>query len=147
MANTRSTEQAYIRGLKHGFAMAKAQYEELLAEQKKSASDDIKERKMFYLETKDGDKFVTQPNSDDKAEFEKVLKDKLGESAAELFTMLLEDAKNDQVSVLTYLSKELDTVLFELNELSKSSGSIGPDDIKCYADEVQRIRNKLDKYL
>ena len=102
---------------------------------------------MFYLETKDGDKFVTQPNSDDKAEFEKVLKDKLGESAAELFTMLLEDAKNDQVSVLTYLSKELDTVLFALNKLSKSSGSIEPDDIKCYADEVQRIRDKLDKYL
>ena len=43
MANTRSTEQAYIRGLKHGYALAKAQYEELLAEQEKSVSDDTKE--------------------------------------------------------------------------------------------------------
>ena len=36
---------------------------------------------MFYLETKDGEKFFTDAKSDDKMEFEKILEQKLGEQA------------------------------------------------------------------
>lgn len=49
---------------------------------------------MFYLETKDGDKFFTDPKSDDKLEFEKIIEDKLGKQSAELFNSLLDEAKD-----------------------------------------------------
>lgn len=49
---------------------------------------------MFYLETKDGDKFFTDPKSDDKSEFEKIIEDKLGKQSVELFNLLLDEAKD-----------------------------------------------------
>ena len=50
---------------------------------------------MFYLELNDGDKFLTDKDSDDRKEFEKILSDKLGRDAAELFdTLVKEDEAN-----------------------------------------------------
>lgn len=46
---------------------------------------------MFYVETKDGEKFFTSPNSDDVAEFAKILEEKLGKDMAKLFSDILEE--------------------------------------------------------
>jgi len=53
---------------------------------------------MFYLETKDGDKFFTDSKSSDKLEFEKILEQKLGKDAVDLFEHLLADAQEDGYS-------------------------------------------------
>ena len=50
---------------------------------------------MFYLETKDGEKFFTDAKSSDKAEFEKIVEQKLGSDAAELLNCLIEDARDE----------------------------------------------------
>ena len=50
---------------------------------------------MFYLETKDGEKFFTDAKSSDKVEFEKIVEQKLGADAAELLNNLIEDAKEE----------------------------------------------------
>jgi flagellar biosynthesis/type III secretory pathway protein FliH len=50
---------------------------------------------MFYLETKDGEKFFTDANSDDKLEFEKIIEQKLGKQTVDLFNQLIEDAKEE----------------------------------------------------
>lgn len=65
---------------------------------------------MFYLETKDGDKFFTNKDSDDKQEFEKIIEDKLGKDAAELFDNLVtEDIENAgyYMSSIAYKFKEI----------------------------------------
>lgn len=53
---------------------------------------------MFYLELKDGERFFTAPKSNDRLEFEKILEQKLGEQAVELFNRLLTDAADDGYS-------------------------------------------------
>ena len=50
---------------------------------------------MFYIETKDGDRFFTSVYSDDKAEFDRIIEDKLGEQASALFNDLLYTAEED----------------------------------------------------
>lgn len=50
---------------------------------------------MFYLETKDGDRFFTSVHSDDKAEFDRIIEDKLGEQASAMFNDLLYTAEED----------------------------------------------------
>ena len=76
---------------------------------------------MFYLETKDGDKFFTDTNSDDKAEFEKIIEQKLGSQAAELFKQLIEDAeqKNRDVLIgdLEYVIRELRDIQNQLQKI------------------------------
>ena len=54
---------------------------------------------MFYLETKDGEKFLTIKNSDDRAEFGKILEDKLGRQAGEIFNDLINEASEDSQEV------------------------------------------------
>ncbi len=50
---------------------------------------------MFYLETKDGDRFFTDAKSNDRLEFERIIEQKLGKMAVELFNQLLADAKEE----------------------------------------------------
>lgn len=69
---------------------------------------------MFYLETKDGDRFFTDKNSDDKAEFEKILEQKLGQPAVDLFNQLLDEAKNSGKESLIH---DLDYVLDQLRDI------------------------------
>ena len=45
---------------------------------------------MFYLETKDGEKFFTKDNDDDQAVFKRIIEDKLGKDALTLFKELFE---------------------------------------------------------
>ena len=59
---------------------------------------------MFYLETKDGDKFFTNKDSDDKLEFEKIIEAKLGRDSANLFTNLIADSEENAQSYLNSFS-------------------------------------------
>ncbi len=52
---------------------------------------------MFYLETKDGEKFFTEIDSNDRAEFRKILESKLGTGAAEIFDDLIEEHESDKL--------------------------------------------------
>ena len=69
---------------------------------------------MFYLETKDGDRFFTDKNSDDRAEFEKIIEQKLGQQAVEMFRQLIEDAENRNREVL---AEDIDYIISELREI------------------------------
>jgi len=53
---------------------------------------------MFYLETKDGDKFFTESNSSDRVEFGNIIEQKLGSDAVELFNQLIQEAEEDGYS-------------------------------------------------
>ena len=60
---------------------------------------------MFYLEIKDGDTFFTSKDSDDKAEFEKILEAKLGTDAATMFKDFVEEASDDAVEFLNVFAR------------------------------------------
>ena len=55
---------------------------------------------MFYLETKDGEKFFTYPYEDDQAVFKRIIEDKLGQDALTLFKQLFEYGEKDREDVL-----------------------------------------------
>ena len=62
---------------------------------------------MFYLQTKDGERFFTEATSDDQAEFRKIIESKLGEDAATLFDNVVLDNADQAASVLADASLEL----------------------------------------
>ena len=64
---------------------------------------------MFYLQTKDGDRYFTEANSDDRKEFEKIIEDKLGRDASELFDSLTtedSDKAQDLINHFAHSYKE-----------------------------------------
>ena len=64
---------------------------------------------MFYLETKDGEKFFTEDGDDDQAVFKRIIEDKLGKDALTLFKELFEYGEKEREEVLemqyTYISR------------------------------------------
>lgn len=75
---------------------------------------------MFYLQTKDGDRYFTEANSDDRKEFEKIIEDKLGRDASELFDNLTtedSDKAQEMINHFVHSYKEcLDAFDKVLNE-------------------------------
>ena len=69
---------------------------------------------MFYLETKDGDRFFTDKNSDDRAEFEKIIEQKLGQQAVDMFNQLITDAENKNHRRLMV---DIDYIISELRDV------------------------------
>ena len=55
---------------------------------------------MFYLETKDGEKFFTKDSDDDQAVFKRIIEDKLGKDALTLFKQLFEYGEKEREEVL-----------------------------------------------
>ena len=55
---------------------------------------------MFYLQTKDGEKFFTNKDSDDRLEFEKIIDSKLGRDSADLFNALVKDDEEKAEHIL-----------------------------------------------
>lgn len=55
---------------------------------------------MFYLETKDGEKFLTDIHSNDVNEFQNILESKLGKEAEEIFTSLLLQERGYNESII-----------------------------------------------
>ena len=75
---------------------------------------------MFYMETKDGDKFFTNPESNDRAEFEKILEAKLGKDAVDMFDSLMYDAEGKNQSSVYRLRDCLDDLDHALNRVELS---------------------------
>jgi hypothetical protein len=55
---------------------------------------------MFFLQTKDGDRFLTGKDSDDSKEFERIIEDKLGKEAAELYDSLITEHEDNAQELL-----------------------------------------------
>lgn len=98
---------------------------------------------MFYLETKDGDKFFTDPKSDDKVEFWKILDQKLGRSVANMFDEFIKDAEHEvDSSEILAASDDLNDVISVLDNII-SADNMKKSDIAVYINELRRISNKL----
>lgn len=96
---------------------------------------------MFFLETKDGDKFFTDPGSDDKVEFWKILDQKLGRSAANMFDEFIKDAEGKiDPDAIEKICNDLDNVIAALDSTQNA-------DITKHIDNLKRISNKLQNLL
>lgn len=96
---------------------------------------------MFYLETNDGDKFFTDPKSDDKVEFWKILDQKLGRPAANMFDEFIKDAEGKIDSIaIDKICNDLDSVIANLDDLQNV-------DIAKYINSLKRISNRLQNLL
>ena len=87
---------------------------------------------MFYLETKDGERFFTSTMSNDKNEFEKIVASKMGDQAVELLNDFIEDAREEgeeSVSFDDYVDA------YEVQYLSSKLGRT-----------IDQIKTALDSY-
>ena len=69
---------------------------------------------MFYLETKDGERFLTDAKSDDKAEFRKIIEQKLGSDAAVMFDEFIDEAECTSQSRMI---RDIDSIIYDLENL------------------------------
>jgi len=69
---------------------------------------------MFYLETKDGERFLTDAKSDDKAEFRKIIEQKLGFDAAVMFDEFIDEAECISQSRMI---RDIDSIIYDLENL------------------------------
>ena len=72
---------------------------------------------MFYLETKDGEKFFTDKDSDDFQEFDKIIDTKLGREASDMFNTLIGDVRT---TVENKLEQTAARLLAEVTDLDKA---------------------------
>lgn len=114
---------------------------------------------MFYLETKDGDRFFTQVNSDDRAEFEKILEQKLGEQAVQLLNDIIceaeanaedeardeaeSDARDKFTDDILPISGKLNDVITGL-ELMLEDETLDKADLEAHISELKSINDELD---
>ena len=97
---------------------------------------------MFYLQTKDGERFLTDSRSSDIREFEKIIEDKLGRDAAELFGSLITEAKDDG-------NWELDSVASELynisNDLSRAlrRDELDREELDSILSDIQSLYHRI----
>ena len=108
---------------------------------------------MFYLQTKDGERFFTSKYSDDKEEFERIIRDKLGNDAAEMFDEFVEVARmdgEDSVSFDGYvetdyvidIASDMHDVLKQL-QILLNEPELNKSDVQVYANELSDIYAKL----
>lgn len=97
---------------------------------------------MFYLETKDGDKFFTDKGSDDKLEFEKIIEAKMGRDASDMFDILIADAKAENENLLEQANRRLDECINDLDSAlnNKELDRVRLEDI---LSELQAIYNMI----
>lgn len=96
---------------------------------------------MFYLETKDGDRFFTSADSDDKIEFEKIIEAKLGEDAANMFNLLVEDATVPYELLLDDAGSRLQDSLRDLDYIIDEKDL---DKLQNILSELQSICDKIN---
>lgn len=84
---------------------------------------------MFYLEVKDGDRFFTDTNSDDKKEFEKIINDKLGRDAADFFDVLVRESEENAENFLLGFSQRYKECV---NKLDKTLNADKVDPVKLH---------------
>ncbi len=96
---------------------------------------------MFFLETSDGERFCTDPKSDDKLEFWKILDQKLGRPTANMFDEFIKDAEGKiDPDAIEKICNDLDNVIAALNNMQNS-------DITKYVDNLKRISNRLQNLI
>ena len=71
---------------------------------------------MFFLETSDGDKFLTDKDSDDHKEFEKIITAKMGRDAADLFDNLIHESEENAEQLLNSFKHRFKDSLSELDK-------------------------------
>ena len=101
---------------------------------------------MFYLETKDGDKYFTNKDSDDKLEFEKIIDAKLGRDAANMFSTLISDAEDKNENTFTdfaYRYKEYVNALDR--ELAEKE--INRDRLDLILSDLQSLYNDIMQFI
>ena len=108
---------------------------------------------MFYLETKDGDRFFTPTNSNDRAEFEKILEQKLGEQAVQLFNDIISEAEDtiedstrdecDNSRAIFDLVCDLRNTISSL-QLMTNDDKVDKSDLETIITELNRIKDELD---
>lgn len=91
---------------------------------------------MFYLETKDGERFFTNKDSDDVAEFKSILETKLGSDAADLFSEILSEREEDALHVLSEANHKLKAAIRELDKTLEES----PDDKQKLVDVLSDLQ-------
>lgn len=69
---------------------------------------------MFYMETKDGEKFCTDIKSDDRKEFERIIEQKLGTDAVEIFNQILDEVKSEGREAL---ARDIDYIIGQLYDI------------------------------
>lgn len=72
---------------------------------------------MFYLETKDGEKFFTDKDSDDKKEFEKILEAKLGGDAASLFDNIVAESEENVEELLNSFKRRFNETIAAFDQV------------------------------
>lgn len=108
---------------------------------------------MFYLETKDGERFFTDSASNDKEEFEKIIEAKMGKDAARMFDELIGVAEiegEESVSFDGYvatdvvfdIADDLGDVIKQL-QISANDSDLSKDDIQVFLRELQELQYKL----
>lgn len=98
---------------------------------------------MFYLETKDGDRFFTSADSDDKIEFEKIIDAKLGKDAANMFNILVEDAAFAYESLLEDAGSRLQDSLRDLDHAIDEK-DLDLDKLQNILSDLQSICNTIN---
>lgn len=106
---------------------------------------------MFYLETKDGEKFFTDPKSNDKLEFEKIVEAKMGPQAAEMMNELIEEARSEGEDSVYYPNTQtvvyyddIESMLYQIKGIISELESEKPSmDTVIYT--LNQIKNTLNK--
>ena len=98
---------------------------------------------MFFLETKDGDKFFTENGSDDRQEFAKILDEKLGQSSVELFDMLMDEISEKNESLLKDTNKDLSEIIQDMMALTKAP-EIKPSDLLLLVVKIKAVNLKIE---
>ena len=100
---------------------------------------------MFYLETKDGERFLTDPNSNDRKEFEKIVEDKMGPRASQLYNDIVDEAYNNCENLVSDFEQRLDFVADDLgNALSHDNLDVNElenilSDLQCILSDMRAI--------
>ena len=87
---------------------------------------------MFYLQTNDGERFLTNAHSDDKAEFAKIIENKMGKDSVEIFNDIVDEAASNAVEALYSVRNNLEYAVQDLDRVLN-------------AEEVDRV--KLEQIL
>ena len=74
---------------------------------------------MFYLQTNDGERFLTAPQSSDKDEFIKIVESKMGSDATEVLTSLLSEAHDSGMA-----EAENSTICTDWDEVARQTKNL-----------------------
>jgi len=93
---------------------------------------------MFYLETKDGDRFFTDKDSSDKVEFEKIVEAKMGKDSADLYNSIVQEFSDDAEALIANYNYKLKEILDEFDS-ALCNPSISKDEMESILSDLQSL--------